>query len=141
MTAIGKPTCPNIGSPLMNSSPRLFRLIQSRHPGYQAHSKNQWIAAIRKVYRRNGDVLASHLQHSKYQHLYNQGVWICGDWYSAVAAAGLDPEQRGLHTFWDKERVIREIKELKRRRIPLYAVYVMRNHPELFSAANRQYRS
>jgi hypothetical protein len=58
-----------------------------------------------------------------------------------VAAAGLDPEKLGLHTFWDKDRVIKEIKELKRRRLPLYPIDVMKSHPELFSAANRQYRS
>jgi len=57
-----------------------------------------------------------------------------------VAAAGLDPEELGLHTFWDKDRGIKEIKELKRRRLPLYPVYVMKNHRQLFSAANRQYR-
>jgi len=75
---------------------------------------------------------ATDLQQSQLHHLYSQGVWLFGDWYSAVAAAGLDPENLGLHTFWDKDRVIKEIKELKRRRLPLYPIYVMKSHPELF---------
>jgi hypothetical protein len=83
-----------------------FRVIQSRHDGYQPLSKNQWIAAIRKVYRQRGNVLASRLQRTALQHLYNLGVWLFSDWYSAVAAAGLHPGKLGLHTFLDKNRVI-----------------------------------
>jgi hypothetical protein len=118
-----------------------FRVIQSGRDAYQPYSKSQWITAIRKFYRQNGTVWASDLQHSTLQHLYNQGVWFFGDWYSAIAAAGLNPDKLGMHTFWDKDRVIVEIQKRKRNRLPLFPVYVMKTHPELFSAANRHYGS
>src|SRR5690349_3368807 len=120
---------------------KAFRVIQSGRAAYKPYGKRQWTAAIQEFYRQKGSVWATDLQHSQLQHLYSQGVWIFGDWHSAVAAAGLDPEKLGLHTFWDKARVIKEIKELKRRRLPLYPIDVMKTNPELFSAANRQYRS
>jgi hypothetical protein len=78
---------------------KAFRVIQSGRAAYEPYSKRQWITAIQKFYRQKGSVWATDLQHSQLQHLYSQGVWIFGDWYSAVAAAGLDPEKLGLHTF------------------------------------------
>jgi len=111
---------------------KAFRVIQSGGAAYEPYGKRQWTAAIQKFYRQKGSVWATDLQQSQLHHLYSQGVWLFGDWYSAVAAAGLDPENLGLHTFWDKDRVIKEIKELKRRRLPLYPIYVMKSHPELF---------
>ena len=108
---------------------KAFRVIQSGRAAYEPYGKRQWITAIQKFYRQKGSVWATDLQHSKLQLLYSQGVWIYGDWYSAVAAAGLHPERLGLHTFWNKDRVSREIRELKRRHLPNYPIYVMRNHP------------
>jgi hypothetical protein len=110
---------------------KAFRVIQSGRAAYEPYSKRQWITAIRKFYRQKGSVWATDLQQSQLHHLYSQGVWIFGGWYSAVAAAGLDPEKLGLHTFWDKDRVIKEIQKLKRKRLPLYPVYVMKSHAEL----------
>jgi hypothetical protein len=61
---------------------------------FEPYGKRQWTAAIQKFYRQRGSVWATDLQHSQLQHLYSQGVWIFGDWHSAVAAAGLDPEKK-----------------------------------------------
>jgi len=120
---------------------KAFRVIQSGRAAYEPYGKRQWTTAIKNFYRQKGSVWATDLQQSQLHHLYSQGVWIFGDWYSAVTAAGLDPEKLGLHTFWNKDRVIGEIQKLRRKRLPLYPVYVMKSQPELFSAANRHYRS
>ena len=50
-----------------------FRVIQSSRRGYFPHSKRDWIAAIKKVYDRDGNVFAKYLQ-EKHPHLYNQGA-------------------------------------------------------------------
>jgi hypothetical protein len=50
-----------------------FRMIQSSRRGYYPHGKSDWIAAIKKVYRRDGNVFARRLQ-KKYLHLYTQGT-------------------------------------------------------------------
>jgi hypothetical protein len=60
-------------------------VLQSSRPGYYPHGKKEWIAAIKNVYEKG--VFAGHLQHN-YPYLYEQGVWIFGDWDKALHAAG-----------------------------------------------------
>jgi hypothetical protein len=50
--------------------------------------KNEWIAAVKKAYKQDGKVFAGDLQ-TKYPHSYGQGIWIFGDWDTALLAAGL----------------------------------------------------
>ena len=37
-------------------------MIQSSRPGYYPHGKNEWIAAVKKVYKRDGKMFAKYLQ-------------------------------------------------------------------------------
>ena len=46
-----------------------------------------------------------------------------------------------LRTFWDRDRVIKEIRDMRERNMPLYANYMMRNYATLFSGALRHFRS
>jgi hypothetical protein len=46
-----------------------------------------------------------------------------------------------LRRFWDGEKVILGIRALRKQNMPLYAKYAMKNHPNLFSGAVRQYGS
>jgi hypothetical protein len=41
---------------------KAFRMIQSSRPGYYPNGKNEWIAAMKKVYEKDGKVFAGHLQ-------------------------------------------------------------------------------
>jgi hypothetical protein len=66
-----------------------FRVIQSSRRGYHPNGKSEWIAAVKKVYENDGNVFAGHLQEN-YAHLYEQGIWIFGDWDEALSAAGFD---------------------------------------------------
>jgi hypothetical protein len=111
-----------------------FRIIQSSRRGYQPLGKSDWVAAIKKVYKRDGNVFAKRLQ-KKHPHLYTQGVWIFGDWDNALRAAELDPERMRLHTSRDREKIITAIRTMRKQNLPLYAKYVMKNHPKLFSGA------
>ena len=115
-----------------------FRMIQSSRRGYFPHSKRDWIAAIKKVYERDGNVFARYLQ-EKHPHLYNQGAWIFGDWDKALRAAGFDPERMRKQGSWDNKRIVKEIRAMRHQSLPLYARYVLMNHTKLFSAARRQY--
>jgi hypothetical protein len=40
-----------------------------------------------------------------------------------------------LHTSRDREKIITAIRTLRKQNLPLYAKYVMKNHPKLFSGA------
>jgi hypothetical protein len=117
-----------------------FRIIQSSRPGYYPHGKSDWITAVKKVYEKDGNVFAGHLQ-DKYKHLYEQGIWIFGDWDKALHAAGFDPEKMRERGLWDEEKIIVTIRTMHKKHLPLYAAYVMDNHGKLFSAALRQFGS
>ena len=67
---------------------KAFRTIQSSRRGYYPHGKSEWIAAVKRVYEKDGNVFAGHLQ-DKYPHLYEQGIWIFGDWDKALHGSGI----------------------------------------------------
>lgn len=117
-----------------------FRIILSSRRGYYAYGKRDWTDAIKKVYKRDGNVFAKYLQ-GKYPHLYNQGTWIFGDWDKALRAAGFDPESMRIRRFWDRDKIIKEIRGMRDQNLALNANYVMKNHAKLFSGAIRQYGS
>ena len=64
---------------------KAFRMIQSSRKEYRPYGKNDWIAGIKKLHRREGDISAGYLQ-DNYPHIYVQGVWIFGDWDKALSA-------------------------------------------------------
>jgi hypothetical protein len=117
-----------------------FRLIQSSRKGYQPYGKNDWVAALKKVYKKDGNVFAGYLQ-GKYPHLYNQGIWLFGNWNNALLEAGFDPERMRMHGLWDEEIIIEKIRVMQAKRLPLFAKYVTKNYQSLFSAAARHYGS
>jgi hypothetical protein len=117
-----------------------FRVIQSSRRGFVPHGKRDWIAAIKRVHKRDGNITAKHLQ-QKYPYLYHQGVWIFGDWDTALRAAGFNPKSMRIRRLWDEGAVIKEIRALRARKLPLYARYIMKNHGELFARSRRQFHS
>ncbi len=116
------------------------RRLHSSRRDYRPYNKRDWIAAIKKVYKRDEQIFAGFLQ-EKHQQLYHQGTWLFGDWDKALRAAGFDPEQMRLRSFWESQKVILVIRALRKQNLPLYAKYVVKNHPNLFSGTVRQYGS
>ena len=95
---------------------------------------------MKAVYKQHGNVFAGYLQNNL-PNLYNQGVWLFGDWDKALSAAGFAPEQMRMWAFWDQAKLITQVQELRKRHSPLYAKYVLKNHKKLFSAALRHFGS
>ena len=117
-----------------------FRRLHSSRQDYYPYGKRDWIAAIKKFHKQHGQVFAGYLQ-DNLPHLYNQAVWLFGDWDKALRAAGFAPEQMRMWGFWDQAKLIKEIQTLRKRSLPLYAKYVLANHKKVFSAALRQFGS
>jgi hypothetical protein len=117
-----------------------FRVIQSSRRGYQPYGKSEWIAAIKKIHKNGGSIGAADLQ-DKNQNLYRLGVWIFGDWDKALRAAGVDPDTARMRRFWDKEKIINELRRMRKQHLPLYPNYVMKNHHSLFHGALHEYGS
>ena len=74
-------------------------------------------------------------------HLYDQGIWIFGDWDKALRAARFDPERTRIRSSADEERIVKEIRTMRRENLPLNAHYVLKHRPKLFSAAVRHFGS
>ena len=119
-----------------------FRMIRSSRRGFYPYGKRDWIDAVKKIHKQGESVFAGDLQ-DKHPYLYNQGVWIFGDWDKALRAAGFDPERMRLRTFWDQDKIIiiKEIRGMRDQNLPLYPSYVMKTHPNMFSGALRQFES
>jgi hypothetical protein len=95
---------------------------------------------MQKVYENDGKVFAKYLQHN-YTQLYSQGVWIFGDWDKALRAAGFDPDKTRMSQFWDRQKIIKKLQNMRDRNLPLYARYMLKNHAALFSSARREFGS
>ena len=102
-----------------------FRMIISSRKGYHPYGKSDWIAAIKKLYKRDRDITQKYLR-SKHPHLYVQGVWIFGDWDMALRAARFDPELTRIRISADEERIVNEIRATRRANLPLNAHYDLR---------------
>jgi hypothetical protein len=46
-----------------------------------------------------------------------------------------------MRRFWDKEKIINELRRRRKQNLPLYAKYVMKNHSKLFHGALAAYGS
>jgi hypothetical protein len=119
---------------------KAFRLIQSSRPGYHPYTKTGWIAAIKKLHKQGESVFAGDLQ-DEHPYLYDQGVWIFGNWDKALQAAGFDPDKMRMSPFWDRQKIIKKLENMRDRNLPLYANYVLKNHAALFSSSRREFGS
>jgi len=102
---------------------KTFRINHSSRSDYCAHNRREWIAAIKAVYKRHGQLYAGFLQ-KHYPQLYHEGVWLFGDRDAAMRAAGFKrPENMRLRTYWDDQRVISQIQLLRQKSVPLYPAW------------------
>ena len=81
---------------------KAFRNIQSRDPGFRANSKAEWVAEIKKIYKRKGVAGLQHLRKNHF-HLYLQAKWLFGGMDEGFRFIGLDPEDIRLRSLYDEE--------------------------------------
>jgi hypothetical protein len=117
-----------------------FRVIQSSRPGYYPNDKRNWITTVKKLHKQGESVFAGDLQ-DKNPFLYDQGVWIFGDWDNALRAAGFDPDKMRMQGSWDRQKIIKKLQNMRDANLPLYAHYMLKNHTALFSSSRREFGS
>ncbi len=64
-----------------------------------------------------------------------------GSWPEAIEAAGLDINEVARYKYWNKDLVLKTIKELHKSRENLSSRNVQKNHQSLFCAARRRYET
>ena len=97
-------------------------------PGFYPHGQNDWVDAIKKLHKQGDIVFACDLQ-DKHPYLYDQGVWIFGDWDTALQAAGFDPDKMRLQGSWDRQKIN---KKLHMRDRNLAQLRVKKSHGTIF---------
>jgi len=117
-----------------------FRRIQSSLRGYEPYGKSDWATALKAVYKKTGNIHAGFLQ-KHYPHIYEQGVWIHGDWDKALSSGGFNPDTMRQRRFWNDDKLGEGIYRLRRRGLPLYPAYVMKFYPGLFARGLRQFKT
>ena len=116
---------------------KTFRVNHSSRSDYCPHSRREWMAAMKTVCKKHGNVYAGFLQ-KHYPNLYLEGLWLNGGhWDAALRVLGFTPERMRLRTYWETERVVTEIRFLRQKGVPLYQAYVIKHYAALFSAALR----
>src|SRR5918992_1331037 len=135
-----KPTSKSTGSAPDQLCSKTFRVNHSSRPDYRAHSRREWIAAMKTVHKKHGNCYAGFLQ-KHYRNLYLEGIWLCGDWDAALLVLGFTPERMRLRTYWETDRVLTHIHLLREKGVPLYAAYVIKHYAALYSAALRIFDS
>ena len=114
---------------------KTFRINHSSRSDYYAHSRREWIAAMKAVFKQHGNVYAGFLQ-KHHRNLYDEGLWLNGNnWDAALCVLGFTPERMRLGTYWQSERVLNEIRLLRDKGIPPYPKYVLKHYAALFGAA------
>src|ERR1051325_11365134 len=68
---------------------KAFRVLQSRDPGFRANSKAEWVADIKKIYKRKGIAGLQCLQ-KNHLHLYLKAKWLFGSMDQGYRFVGLD---------------------------------------------------
>jgi hypothetical protein len=119
---------------------KAFRVLQSHDPGFRANSKAEWVAEVKKIYKRKGLTGLLRLQKNHF-HLYLQAKWLFGGMDEGYRFIGLDPEKIRLTSPRHDERLRREIWKLRKEKVPLYPHYVMKNHNRVFHHAIAQHGS
>lgn len=101
------------------------------------------------------DAAGHEVREYKLQNLYNSGNRYFGSWDDALRAAGLDPKQIRQNIDWNRDLILREIKYLHEKKVPLYRDYlqvqaaetlveqddVIYSYARLQVAANREFGS
>jgi hypothetical protein len=112
-----------------------FRVNHSSCPDYCPHTRREWVAAMKTVYKHHGNVYAGFLQ-KHYRNLYDEGLWLNGgDWDAALRVLGFTPERMRLRPYWETERVVTKLRLLRDKGVPLYPKYVLKQYAALFGAA------
>lgn len=106
---------------------------------YRRWNKKKIIRAIRKR-KRDGLSISTYAIQKEDPSLYVRAVKIFGSWKNVMKAAGLKYD-KPVPQKWSKEKVVNEIKKLKKKGKKINHNFIFTHHRSLYSAAYRYFRS
>jgi hypothetical protein len=88
---------------LRSSMSRETVVVWDGYVGLLPKRQEEWIAAVKKILCKGRSGLCR-TSPRKLPYLYEQGVWIFGDWDRALHTARFDPEKMRERGVWDEEK-------------------------------------
>jgi hypothetical protein len=76
-----------------------------------------------------------------YPDIHAAAIRIFGSWKDALEDCGLNYCEIRKYNQWSKEKIVAEIKKLKKEKKPLNSNYIQENHKPLYMAAVKRYKS
>ena len=110
---------------------------------YKSWDKEEIIEKIKEVYAKGEDLSWHKFSRGKYRRLSHAAIDgnRFGSWGKALEAAGLDYDEIRRYRHWDKRKVKKEIKKLRRQGIELNAKNIQQIYPSLYDAAITRFNS
>jgi len=68
-------------------------------------------------------------------------VRIFGSWKDAIEASGLNYDEIRKYQTWSSEKIIEEIKKLRKAKKPLNSIYIQNHHKPLYMATVKRFKS
>ena len=94
-------------------------------------TREKVIAEIKTLYKNKGFINISTIRKDS-EPLYKAMKLFFKDRNEAFKLAGVKPLERSA---WDKEKIILQIREIKKRKEPLNPAYIREKYPQLYYAA------
>jgi hypothetical protein len=106
-------------------------------------SKEKVLATISALHARGAKLSSTYSQ----QHrgpLYNAACAYCGGWKQAIEEAGIPYEKVRISrpkrkVVWSKTIVIKKIRAMRRKKLPLNSNYIQKSHNKLYGAAYKYF--
>jgi hypothetical protein len=104
------------------------------------YTKENIIYFLKKLESVGENLSADNLDR-KHHGLYNAGLKFFSSMWNFYQAAGIEPNKylSKKHGYWNRERLLTEIRELKRNGIDLHSKEFQQTHSDLYSAARRYF--
>lgn len=76
-----------------------------------------------------------------YPDIHAAAIRIFGSWRDAIEACGLNYDEIRKYRQWSSEKILEEIKKLKKAKKPLNSVYIQNKHKPLYMATVKRFKS
>ncbi|MBI4344748.1 MAG: hypothetical protein HY555_04095 [Euryarchaeota archaeon] len=109
---------------------------------YKYWDKNSVKESIKKIYDVERGISYKDLR-KNHRDLYSAAVTLFGDYKTAVESAGYEYHKVAIrkHKYWTKDRVLSEIKSLKKKGVDLSSSHMMVDHNDVYNAGKKLFGS
>ncbi len=91
--------------------------------------------------RKDQEPLNAHYYATNYPDVYAAAERLFGSWRETIEACGMDYSTVRKYKSWDRQKVLKEIKDLHDKHEPIHSQHAQRYHKALYMAAIKRFRN